>query len=172
MTLQLRPRISRALAGSDAAQILDGVHNHAAANGDQQDIAGDAHIFVFRGRGAQLSHHGLRNRVRHHIARQRLTDGPFFSLPWRHAAVVLFGKTWRAAAGIELLTVILADNHALPIAKIAAHPDILCRLLGLLTILFARIVFIVPAFFLCLLAPFALTGPYSACRCAKVDSDS
>ena len=132
MPLQRRPRISWALAGSDAAQILDGATIMLLPVAIKRISLATRTYLCTEGGGAKLNHHRLRERVKHHIPRQQLTSGPFFCLPWRHAAVVLFGKTWRAAAVTVLLAVILADNHVLLIAKIAAHPDILCRLLGLL----------------------------------------
>ncbi len=128
-----------AFAGSDATPILNGVHTPAAASGDQQDVARNADIFVPGGRRAQLNHHRLRDRVEHHVTRQRLTDRPFPGLARRHAAIVLFGQAWRAATGLVLLAVILADDYALLIAKIGAHPDVLRRRLGLLAIVLTRV---------------------------------
>ena len=128
-----------AFAGSDATQILNGVHNLAAANGNQKDIASHTHILMSRRGHAQLHHHRLRDRVEHHVTRQRLTDRPFLGLARRHAAIVLLGQAWRAATGTVLLAVIFANDHALLIAKIGAHPDVLRRRLGLLAIVLTRV---------------------------------
>jgi hypothetical protein len=56
-------------------------------------------------------------------------------LAWRHAAIVLFGQTWRATAFGFFLPVILSHHPALIVAKIATDVDF-DRLALLLTVFF------------------------------------
>lgn len=61
-------------------QILDGIHDHVGAHGDEQDVLGHTHKALPCRRFSQLDADGVGQIEDDHIPGQRLADGPFLGL--------------------------------------------------------------------------------------------
>src|SRR6185369_13847173 len=102
-------------------EILDGVDHHCRADGDHQDVPGDANIAVAGRRHADLNNQRLRYFVIDNVAWQGPAHLPFLRLSGWHAAVVLFRQSRRAAAGLVVVAVVFAHHDALRLAEMRAR---------------------------------------------------
>ena len=96
----------------DSTQILDGVHHHAGAYGDQQNILGHAYEAMPGRRRSEVHQNILGQIVEDHIPGQGPIHPPFFGLARRHASVALFGQPRRTLAASILIRIVAIDVRA------------------------------------------------------------
>src|SRR5690606_38274754 len=89
----------------------------------QQDVGGDAHVFVAGRRRAEAGDERRGHGVVGQVAGQGAAHGPLLGLAGRQAAVVLLGQPGRAVAGAHVGAIVVVDGLALRAAEIGADVD-------------------------------------------------
>ena len=96
----------------DSTQILDGIHHHARAHGDQQNILRHAYEAV-PGRRRSEVHQNIRGQiVEDDLPGQGPMYHPSLGMAPRHASVALFDQPRRALSAAILIRIVAIDVRA------------------------------------------------------------
>jgi hypothetical protein len=102
---------------SHCIQVLNRVNHQSRARCDQQHIRRHSHVTIARSWNPKLIDQVGRERMIDHALRQRVSYSPFFCLPWRDAAIVLFSQSRGATSALETRGKITVHGEPLPLVK-------------------------------------------------------
>ncbi len=102
---------------SHCSQVLNRVNHQSRTRCDQQHIRRHSHVTIARSWNPKLTDQVARERMIDHALRQWVSYSPFFCVPWRDAAIVLFGQSRWAMSALEAGGKIIMHGKPLPLVK-------------------------------------------------------